>query len=470
MPIHRGDTLFSMSLVLSLVMLAAPIGYQRYTDYFTLQYWHTTASHMNVVKQGAELYIKDNYSTLTSRLKNEALITVTGKALQDAGYIPPAFNVYNNEGQAYRLFITSKESDHKMLVSLLLTEGGQPLSYKGLRYIAQNLDGQGGYVESNNMASGADGGWHLNLADLNIPSESGHLINYLSADYRNTYREESDRLYRYQVEGRPDLNQMHADIDMNGQDVKSAREIKAQTGIFSGNVGAERVVGHKVVWSDGNVMAQADIRSQSGSLVTHGNKGWINETHQGGFYMDDDYWIKSWQGKGIITAGEVRAGTLHSEGRLTADEYLKIKGSGTVNAACEESGLIASGGANGLMACQNGRWISFEKSNRDFQPAGNFIARYSGTNATQDMVWVMAYGGNSRSNRMIGEGKCSNTSSLVAKLNGRVVQNSTNNNINYYSSASVIFGIPSGMDFEVVSEPARNLGCDSGSFSLFFYQ
>lgn len=470
MRIHRGDTLFSMSLVLSLVMLAAPIGYQRYMDYLSLQYWHTTASHMNVVKQGAELYIKDNYPDIIKRLKSETLITVTGKTLQDAGYISPAFNVYNNEGHSYRLFLTTKGGEDKNLISVLITEGGLPFSYKGLRYIAQNLEGQGGYTEANNRASGAGGDWHLNLGDFNISAEPGHLISYLSADYRNTYREESERLYRYQVEGRPDLNQMHTDIDMNGQDVKNAREIKAQTGIFNGNIGAEMVVGHKVVWSDGNVMAQSDIRSQGGSLVTQGNKGWINETHQGGFYMDDDYWIKSWQGKGIVTAGEIRAGTLYSEGRLTADEYLRIKGTATVNAACSENGLIASGGTNGLLACQSGRWVSFEKSSRDLQSMGQFMTRYRGTNATQDMVWVMASGGNSRSGRTVGEGKCSNASSLIATLNGAVVQNNTNNNIENYSSASIIFGVPSGMGFEVISQPASNIGCESGIFSLYFYQ
>lgn len=42
----------------------------------------------------------------------------------------------------------------------------------------------------------------------------------------------------------------------------------------------------------------------------------MNVAHGGGFYQDDIDWVKSLNGKGILTTGQVRGGTIVSEGRL----------------------------------------------------------------------------------------------------------------------------------------------------------
>lgn len=97
--------------------------------------------------------------------------------------------------------------------------------------------------------------------------------------------QESDRLYRFQVAGRPELNQMHTAINMGGNNINNTGNINGQSATLKG-----------------------DITSEDGWLITRNNKGWMNITHGGGFTMTDSQWIRAVNGKGITTTGEIKGG------------------------------------------------------------------------------------------------------------------------------------------------------------------
>jgi len=58
----------------------------------------------------------------------------------------------------------------------------------------------------------------------------------------------------------------------------------------------------------------------------------------------------------------VRAGTLQVDGaasvagRLTANEYLEVRGVGTQGATCSGVGMMARASDNRILSCQSGRW------------------------------------------------------------------------------------------------------------------
>ncbi len=109
-------------------------------------------------------------------------------------------------------------------------------------------------------------------------------------------QEDIDRLYRFEVNGRPDLNKMHTAIDMGSNNLNNVGAVNAQTGNFSGNVnGVNGTFSGQVKGNSGNfdvnVTAGGDIRSNNGWLITRNSKGWLNETHGGGFYMSDGSWV-----------------------------------------------------------------------------------------------------------------------------------------------------------------------------------
>lgn len=324
--INRGISLLSMAIVLMIVLTAAPIGVQRYASFLDEKEWAVMATHLSTVSQGATQYIRDNYNTLLTQVKEEN-VTVTGQTLLDKGYLPMGFALTNNRAQNYIVTITRHPTQTEKLVAFVLTTEGQTLPFKAQRYIAQNTSGLGGYIYPDNVANGASGGWQVSLTSMGLSGQEGHLVTYLTSDVLAGGAEESDRLYRFAVSGRPDLNRMHTSIDMNGNDISDAK----------------------------NITAQSDIKSQDGWLITRSGKGWLNEEHGGGLYMDDDDWIKSVNGKGISTSGPIKGGTIHADERLSTGEYLQLDGVAVVDSPCTDRTLgLDNTGA--VLTCQNGKW------------------------------------------------------------------------------------------------------------------
>jgi hypothetical protein len=106
---------------------------------------------------------------------------------------------------------------------------------------------------------------------------------------------------------------------MGGNNLNNTGTVNAVTGTFSGNVTAGgnmtangTVTGQNVaagtnVTAGNTITASNDIRSNNGWFITRDGKGWLDETHGGGFYMSDNDWVRVVNNKNIYTAGQVRA-------------------------------------------------------------------------------------------------------------------------------------------------------------------
>lgn len=356
--INRGVSLFSMALVLGIVLIATPVGMERYANYLDEQNWTTTATHLGTVNQGARKYIQDNYDTLLNQVKGGGNVTVTGQTLRDKGYLPAGFALTNSNAQNYVVTVTRNPTQTDKLIAFVLTAGGQELPFKAQRYIAQNTSGLGGYLYPANMANGAGGGWQVNLTSMGLSGQTGHLVTYLTSDALAGGAEESDRLYRFQVNGRPDLNKMHTAIDMGANDINNGNNINARAGIFTEDVNGKRITASESITSNGWITSNGDIRSNSGWLITKQDKGWLNEDHGGGFYMSDNDWIRAVNNKNIYTGGQVRGGTVRADGRLSTGEFLQLDAVATAGTGCSPNGLVGRDNSGGILNCKNGVWKS----------------------------------------------------------------------------------------------------------------
>jgi hypothetical protein len=372
--IHRGMVSIEIAIALVIVMVAGIYGMSRYSQYLTELEWSVEARHMDAVTAAAKSYIRDNRETLQNQVGAGGSVKLTGAQLQQAGYLPQGFTLTNTSAQTFQVAIVRNPSDNTKLVGFVLTQGGQPISYKGLRYIAQSINGAGGYIQTANQAEGAYGSWKMNLSSYGLTGESGRLAVWLSSDVLGADDQESDRLYRYALASRPELNRMHTAIDMNNNNLNNVATVNAKTGAFTENVTAkngnfsEGVTAKNGTFSE-NINAKngafsqgittgSDIRSNDGWLITQNSKGWMNATHGGGWYMSDDDWMRSLNNKNVYTGGEIRGGALTSEGRLTIGEYSlhqKVEVAGT---ACPQIGLQARDASGGALFCQSGVWKS----------------------------------------------------------------------------------------------------------------
>ncbi|AHG19488.2 hypothetical protein Z042_07575 [Chania multitudinisentens RB-25] len=322
-----------VGIVLLLVMMAVYYAGERYAQYLEEKEYQVIAHHTTRVKTAAVGYIGRYQDALLAVATTTTPAIITPAMLRNTGFLTAGFGDTNSYGQDYQVAVVRNSQDSTRLEGLLVTMDGSALAYKALRLIAQDIEGLGGYVYESTNATGAFGGWTVPVSQFGVSTASGHLAVLLTADELLAAREESDRLYRFQVNGRPDLNRMHTAIDMNGHSLVSANDVGARTGTFSG-----------------------DVNSTGGWFTTGGNAGWMNVAHGGGFYQDDNDWVKSLNGKGILTTGQVRGGTVVSEGRLTAQEFVALDRVSVAGTACDQNGLLSRDGQGATLSCQSGVW------------------------------------------------------------------------------------------------------------------
>ncbi|EKN3347713.1 shufflon system plasmid conjugative transfer pilus tip adhesin PilV [Yersinia ruckeri] len=327
-PVNRGLTIAETIMVITLLSVIMAYSIPRVIEYNQERAWDISATVLSAVSASANRYIKDNKDTLTTQLKTAKNVVITGKQLQDAKYLPPGFSLTTDDGQSYLVAITQDGKSN--LMAFVLTSAGKEIQPNGLRYIAQNISGLGGYIWPANQAIGANGSWTVNLSDYGLSGQMGRLAVMLSSDSLGSDSEAGDRLYRFKVNGRPDLNKMHTDIDMGNNSLNNTSAVNAQT-----------------------VTVENDIKSNSGWIITQNDKGWLNATHGGGLTMTDDDWVRSVNNKGIYTGGQLRGGTIHAEGRLATDEFLQLNKIMVPGQSCE-AGILTRDAEGAPLYCQAG--------------------------------------------------------------------------------------------------------------------
>ncbi|ECI0840860.1 shufflon system plasmid conjugative transfer pilus tip adhesin PilV, partial [Salmonella enterica subsp. diarizonae] len=189
--------------------------------------------------------------------------------------------------------------------------------------------------------------WTVPLAGFGTRGGNGHIAVLLSPETLTGAREDSDRLYRFQVNGRPELNKMHTSIDMGGNNLNSAGVVNGRYGNFDVSI-----------VSNGPVTAGSDIRSTGGWIISRHGRGWMDETHGGGFYMTDNEWIRSLNNKSICTGGQLKGGSVRSDGDLSAGGVLKLDQTNYVGTWCPQNGAISHDSSGEILSCKSGRWQS----------------------------------------------------------------------------------------------------------------
>lgn len=336
--IHRGSLSLIESVVvimlLLILMTMAAVHWKNSTNNLA---WNATAAQLNTVSQAATSYIHDNYSTLSKNVTAGNPVLVSGQTLRDDGYLPPGFSLTNNANQSWELAVAVNPAFTSKMVAFVLSLNGTEIPFDGLRTISAYAGGMAGYVYDTNVAEGAYGGWKVTLTDYGLNGTTGHLAYYLSSDALGSSSGAGDRLYRYSVDGHPDLNQMKTAIDMNSNNLNNAGQVSASTMTATGTITSQDLVANNTVntnlltangiTSNGNIAAAGTV--SAGTMSASGNI----------------------TGSGTVTGGSVRA-----NGRLSTGEYLQLDAVATAGAACSPNGLVSRDSNGAILSCQSGVW------------------------------------------------------------------------------------------------------------------
>ncbi|EFN5578608.1 TPA: shufflon system plasmid conjugative transfer pilus tip adhesin PilV [Escherichia coli] len=310
----KGFILLEILAGLIVIGIATPMIYSEIEDWLNEQLYQSAALHADEYNNAIKNYVADKTSSLSSR-------TITVNELIQQGYLNNGFS-RSPFGHSYITGIRKNNLSGR-LEALTCTTGGQDIKEDGLRRIAGQINGLGGFMLQNNSVTGAFGGWTDLGSNYQITCNKGHIAMRMAGKDL----EESDRLYRYSVQGRPDLNRMHTGIDMNNNSITNINEASGKNARFSGDVTSNR---------------------------------WLHP-NGGGFTMTDSQWIRAVNNKGITTEGELKGGkvsggTVRSEGRLSTGEYLQLDKTATAGTSCSPDGLVGRDSTGAILSCQSGSW------------------------------------------------------------------------------------------------------------------
>ncbi|HIB1397368.1 TPA: shufflon system plasmid conjugative transfer pilus tip adhesin PilV [Salmonella enterica subsp. enterica serovar Muenchen] len=449
--IDRGWASLEFGAVMLLVMIIVAWGASALKDHIERKNWQTEARLASTWATAARSYTGKNYSTLLAASTATRPSVITTAMLKNTGFLSGGFSDTNTNGQKMQAYVVRNAQNPALLQAMVVSSGGAPFPLKALIQMASEITtGFGGYVDDGKTATGALRAWKIPLSDYGAASGKGHIAILLSTDELSGAAEDTDRLYRFQVNGRPELNKMHTSIDMGGNNLDSAGTVNGQQGNFSLSV-----------------TAGGDIRSNNGWLITRSGKGWLNESHGGGFYMSDNDWIRSVNNKGIYTGGQLKGGSVRSDGDLSAGGILKLDQVNVAGTWCPQKGAISYDSSGGILSCQSGRWESNSKLDGRYSYIGSFQSAYSSVNQSDKAIMVYASGGTSILNKKVKDGdNCLNTWALAGQVNGSFITGAGSANSNWSKSGSISFLVPSGSTWSVISDPLPSYGCSPGSFSI----
>jgi prepilin-type N-terminal cleavage/methylation domain-containing protein len=223
---QRGFSLLELLAALALgAILASGLASMVKRSMDDLREQQTAAYHERFNAAAAD-YLRANQALLLTQAASAPVaLGVAQLSAAGAAYLAPGFAVTNPYGQTPCLLVRSAGG---VLSALAVSEGGEAIGAASLAHIAAQAGRGAGAIglaagATAPAADGAFGGWRLDAAALAAYTQArcsasaasaGHLASALFADSADQLP--GDFLYRDQVPGRPEVNQMNTPLRMGG--------------------------------------------------------------------------------------------------------------------------------------------------------------------------------------------------------------------------------------------------------------
>ncbi|MCO5781384.1 prepilin-type N-terminal cleavage/methylation domain-containing protein [Citrobacter meridianamericanus] len=486
---RKGFSLLELILVLAVGSAVALIKFQNLKSEQEAMVSKAAGAQIKQIGDAVNGYINikyDKISTLTTstgsgndpgpRICSASSCTITYQTLINEGLLPASFNGMNVNKSSYSIILLRTGTVPNYIVNGLITtttpwnEGGK-LRYDLLGKAMQEAGIDSGMTQSPTVATGFQGEWSENssvFSNINSAGLLAYRVGYDSAMYSVYLR-------------RDGTLPMTGDLNMGGNSISNIKNITASGDeILGGNItvngntslkgtvninGTTTVNAPLFVWNDivGNkIHANGNIEGQNLALVYGATIG--SSLMVGNFSIPND--LAGW----IQASGDIKS--------VNGDLYgnkLHIQSIKTVGTNCtginEGLGTYARDSSGFILSCINGLWTE-TVVNGNYVPVGSYSGSYSATNNTGKPFKIYAYGGNPPP-RKISSGNaddCANTYALIGIVNGITVSNATSANSEWGKSGNIVFDVPAGSSWSIVSNGMRDYGCGAGSFSMISYQ
>lgn len=201
------------------------------------------AQQTRAFSDASSQYVKENFDALYAASATGPF-AVNASTVRTAGMLRSDFSTVNAFGQTHCLIVRrspSATATIKLLESMSITEGGQTIRSERVPFVAAMIGASGGAFENvggSLLIRGAYGGFQVNASSYNTVTctgtagKAGNIASALFFDNRNLI---ADYLYRYDVPGHPEANQMFTNLTMTNYNINDANRVNATTFVDKNN-------------------------------------------------------------------------------------------------------------------------------------------------------------------------------------------------------------------------------------------
>lgn len=230
---ETGAIGLEMIAALTLFLLMLPMLYSLWDSGMTEIKKQSVARHLTEVTDAAVSYGRKHYNALIDQSNTTSGPTISIEDLRREEFLSANFSTLNPWRQSYTIY--SREPKEGELQLVILTQGGlshEPARPKFGNQIVPSTAAlaKAGFIPTglNGLPTGqllgAYSAWRLDLGAMGIPSPgAGHLgavSNLSSFDVGHDY------LYRVDVPGHPELNEMWTELDMTDHAIEQVKEVQ----------------------------------------------------------------------------------------------------------------------------------------------------------------------------------------------------------------------------------------------------
>ena len=230
---QKGGLLVEALAILGIVAVTSPMIYKKKVDKAQELDDIAKASQMKIVKEAVANYVDAKYDTYIKDFSDADPVgkekTYEIKMTDLGNFLPPGFDHDDTIKIGVLSEKISTDKDNPYRVSAIVVDGEKFNEKRGNR-IASLIGADGGYAGADGNATGNNNVWSIDTKKFGFKGEKSVGSQIVSTTQFSKSAASGEYLYKYKVEGQPQVNTMMTNINMRGNDLNNVSSVGLKFG------------------------------------------------------------------------------------------------------------------------------------------------------------------------------------------------------------------------------------------------
>ena len=230
---QKGGLLVEALAILGIVAVTSPMIYKKKIDKAQELDDIAKASQMKIVKEAVANYVDARYKDYTKDFSDADPVgtekTFNIKMSDLGDFLPPGFDNDETIKIGVRSEKISTDKDNPYRVSAIVVDGEKFNEKRGNR-IASLIGADGGYADADGNAVGNNSVWSIDTKKFGFNGDTKVGSQIVTTTQFSKTAASGEYLYKYKVEGQPQVNTMMTNINMRGNDLNNVSSVGLKFG------------------------------------------------------------------------------------------------------------------------------------------------------------------------------------------------------------------------------------------------